>query len=177
MIESFLTDRLGAERPRDDHLGDLCRMHQDPRVMATLGGLRSEEETRQFHLRNLDHWERHGYGIWMFQDRADRRFAGRGGLRRILVEGAQEVELAYGFMPEFWGRGLATEMARAILALAIGRLGLDELVCLALPTNLASRRVMEKAGFLYRREVIHAGLPHALYRTRSSVSRGPDALR
>jgi RimJ/RimL family protein N-acetyltransferase len=170
MLDSFLTDRLIAERLREDHLGDLCRMHQDPRVMATLGGLRSEDETRQAHRRNLDHWDRHGFGLWVFRDRNDLRFAGRGGLRRVLVEGAGEVELAYGFMPEFWGRGLATEVARAILALASEHLGLDDVACFTLPTNLASRRVMEKAAFTFERDVIHAGLPHVLYRTRQSRS-------
>jgi RimJ/RimL family protein N-acetyltransferase len=169
MLDSFLTDRLIAERLQEDHLDDLCRMHQDPRVMATLGGLRSEDETRQAHRRNLEHWERHGYGLWAFRDRTDRRFAGRGGLRRVLVEGAEEVELAYAFIPEFWGRGLATEMARAILVLAFEHLGLNDVVCFTLPTNLASRRVMEKAGFTYERDVIHADLPHVLYRTKSSV--------
>jgi RimJ/RimL family protein N-acetyltransferase len=169
MIEWFHTDRLIAERLRDDHRGDLCRMHQDPRVMATLGGVRSEEETRQAHRGNLDHWDRHGFGLWVFRDRQDGRFAGRGGLRHILIESAHEVELAYAFLPEFWGRGLATEMARAILALAFGHLGREDLVCLALPTNQASRRVMEKAGFTFERDVIHADLPHVLYRTRTIV--------
>lgn len=45
LTETFRTDRLLAERLREEHLGEIRRMHQDPRVMATLGGLRSDEET------------------------------------------------------------------------------------------------------------------------------------
>src|SRR3954453_2097181 len=156
MLDTFLTDRLVAQRPHDDDLDDLCRMNRDPVVMATLAGIRSVDETRLAHRRNLEHWERYGFGIWIYRDRRDGRFAGRGGFRHVTVEGADEVELAYAYMPEFWGRGLATEMARATLALAFGRLGLAEIVAFTLPTNLASRRVMEKAGFAFDRDVNHA---------------------
>jgi RimJ/RimL family protein N-acetyltransferase len=163
-IETFRTDRLTAERLRVEHFDELHRMHQDPRVMATLGGLRSEEETRDFLRRNQEHWDRHGCGLWVFRDQADGRFAGRGGLRHVEVEGKPEVELAYALMAEFWGRGLATEMAKALLRLAFEQLGLTNVVSFTLPTNRASQRVMEKAGMRYERDIIHAGLPHVLYR-------------
>jgi [ribosomal protein S5]-alanine N-acetyltransferase len=169
MIETLRTDRLIGERMREVHLDDLCRMHRDDRVMATLGGLRSDDETRQALRRNLDHWDRYGYGIWVFRDRRDGGFAGRGGLRHVEVGGVPEVELAYAFMSEFWGRGLATEMARAVLGRAFDQWGLEDVVCFTLPTNLASRRVMEKAGFQYERDVIHADLPHVLYRSINSA--------
>ena len=45
LTETFRTERLLAERPREEHLGEIRRMHHDPRVMATLGGLRSDEQT------------------------------------------------------------------------------------------------------------------------------------
>lgn len=141
-------------------------MHRDPAVMTSLGGLRSDEETASYLRDNLDHWDRYGYGMWLFRDGTNRRFVGRAGVRNTHVGGNDEVELAYALMAEYWNRGLATEMAREILDLASERLGLTDIVCFTLPTNLASRRVMEKAGFTYEGEVIHAGLPHVLYRTR-----------
>ena len=49
-------------------------------------------------------------------------------------------------------------------AVAFDDLGLGEIVAFTLPTNIASRRVMEKSGFAYEREIVHAGLPHVLYR-------------
>jgi ribosomal-protein-alanine N-acetyltransferase len=165
-VETFRTNRLVAERMCAEDLDTLCRMNQDPRVMATLGGLRSAEQTRQFLSASLDHWDRHGYGLWMFRDSADRQFVGRGGLRRIEITGNLEVELAYALMAEYWGRGLATEMAQAIVDLGFRRLGLKEIVCFTLPTNRASQRVMEKVGFSYERDIVHAGLPHVFYRLR-----------
>ena len=171
MTETFHTDRLLAERLHTEHFDELCWMHRDPRVMATLGlngGVLSDEETQRFLRRHLDHWDCHGYGLWTFRDKTDGRFVGRAGLYNTHVGGNDEVELAYALMAEYWNRGLATEMAEAILSVAFERLGMTDLVCFTLTTNLASQRVMEKAGFEYEREVVHAGLPHVLYRITAS---------
>ena len=167
--ESFRTDRLVAERLRAEDLGDLRNMHGDPRVMATLGGVRSDSQTRRFLDQNLKHWARHGYGLWMFRDRSDGRFVGRGGLRHVHVGGRDEVELAYALMPEFWCRGLATEMARAILDVAVRQLGLTDIVCFTMTTNQASRRVMEKVGFAFERDIVYAECPHVLCRLAAST--------
>ena len=174
-IETFHADRLIAERLRADHVVELRRMHRDRRVMATLapagapnGGVLSDEETRRFLRRHLDHWDRYGYGLWVFRDKADGQFVGRAGLHSTSVDGKEEVELAYALMAEFWGKGLATEMAEAILRVAFERLHMANVVCFTLPSNRASQRVMEKAGFEYERDVTHAGLPHVLYRITSN---------
>jgi [ribosomal protein S5]-alanine N-acetyltransferase len=162
-------------RLRAEHSDALLQMHRDLRVMATLapagapnGGVLSDEETWRFLRRHLDHWDRRGYGLWAFRDKTDGRFVGRAGLYSTHVGGNDEVELAYALMAEYWNRGLATEMAEAILRVAFERLGMTDLVCFTLTTNRASQRVMEKARFEYEREVVHAGLPHVLYRITAS---------
>ena len=174
-IETFHTERLIAERLHAEHFVELRRMHRDPRVMATLapagapnGGVLSDEETRRFLRRHLDHWDRHGYGLWVFRDEADGQFVGRAGLHSTNAGGREEVEVAYALMSEYWGRGLATEMAEGILAVAFEHLHMTEVVCFTLTTNRASQRVMEKAGFEYERDVVHAGLPHVFYRLTAS---------
>jgi len=165
-IESFETRRLSAERLRMSHFDDVQRMHSDPTVMATLGGLRDETQTRGLLSANEEHWERHGYGLWAFRESGARVFAGRGGLRHLEIGGGSEIEVAYALLADFWNRGLATEMAVAIVRLAFEELQIDELVCFTLPSNHASRRVMQKAGFRYERDVVHAGLPHVLHRLK-----------
>jgi [ribosomal protein S5]-alanine N-acetyltransferase len=165
-ITVFRTDRLIAARLRVEDLHELCQMHKDPRVMATLGGLRSDEQTQHFLHDNLRRWDRHGYGLWMFRRQADGRFVGRGGLRHVHVGGHDEVELAYAVMAEFWGSGLATEMAKAIVTIAFEHLRMMDIVALTLPTNMASRSVMEKVGCTFERDIVHAGLPHVLYRIK-----------
>lgn len=163
-IETLYTARLVGDRLRAEDFGELCRMHQDPKVMATLNGVRSDAQTQQFLQNELDHWERYGYGLWMFRDKTDGQFVGRGGLRHAHFAGNAEVELAYALMFPFWGKGLATEMAEASLSVGFEQLSLADVVCLTLTTNRASQRVMQKVGFTYERHITHANLPHVFYR-------------
>lgn len=166
LIETFTTHRLFAERLQFQHLNELYRMHQDSQVMATLGGVRSDEETRLFIFNNLNHWQCYGFGLWVFRDKVNRRFVGRAGLRNTHVEGNEEVELAYALMAKFWSKGLATEMGEKILKIGFELLNLPEVVCFSLTTNQASQRVIEKLGFKYERDIIYAGLPHLFYRLK-----------
>ena len=71
--------------------------------------------------------------------------------RRIGKAGNQspEVEVAYHFAKEWWGRGLATEAATACLDYGFRELGLREIIAICFPEHVASRRVMEKAGMRY----------------------------
>ena len=165
------TRRLTAERLHEAHLAELCRMHGDGRVMATLGGLRSAAETRRFLQANLAHWKRHGFGLFVFRERASGAFVGRGGLRHVEIDGGKEIELAYAVMADFWRQGLASEMAAAILRVAGDTIGSSDIVAFTLTTNAASRRVMEKLGFRFERDIVHAGLPHVLYRIGRIVDR------
>jgi RimJ/RimL family protein N-acetyltransferase len=71
-------------------------------------------------------------------------------------------------VPEPWGEGLATELARASAEVAFGPLELEQIVAFATPDNVASRRVMEKAGFGYDRYIMHVGMRHVLSRLRRS---------
>ena len=142
-------------------------MHTDPTVMATLGGkLWSVDEIRAFLDRLIDRWDSHGYGVWAVRDKDGNRFLGRAGLRRKTIDGFTETELLYAYRPEAWNRGVATELARAVVGLSFSRLKVPTLVTFTPPTNTASRRVMEKSGFTYERDFIHAGMLHVLYRQR-----------
>jgi [ribosomal protein S5]-alanine N-acetyltransferase len=82
-------------------------------------------------------------------------------------------------MPVFWGRGLASEMAAALLRHGADRLGPRGIVAFTLTTNGASRRVMEKLGFRLERDITYAWLPHVLYRLGAPASSrsGPPPAR
>jgi ribosomal-protein-alanine N-acetyltransferase len=165
--ETFETARLRAERIEFEHEADLVAMEQDPRMFPTLWG-RPQPPTvadvRDGLDRQLAHWERHGFGVWLLRDRATDAMVGRGGLQHTDVTGTSEVEVAWAIVADRWNEGLATELAGAAVDVACAELGLAGLVAVTLPHNLASRRVMEKNNFTYERDVIHADLPHVLYR-------------
>ena len=113
---------------------------------------------------NLAHWEKHGFGLWMLRDRRRGTMIGRAVLRHLELDGVDEVETGYGFLPECWGRGLATEVAQACVAIGLDQVHLGTVVAITLPSNVASQRVMQKAGLRYEREVSHQGIVHLLFR-------------
>jgi Acetyltransferase (GNAT) domain len=127
-------------------------------------------------LRNVDakvmHWDRYGFGQWLLRERITGAMVGRGGLQLTFVAGCNEVEVGWAIIPERWGQGLATELAVAAVEVAFDDLGVGELVAFTLPDNIASRRVMEKAGFTYERAIVHFGLPHVLYRRTAGLPPG-----
>ncbi len=169
-IERVETDRLVLERLRIEHLGELSTLLRDPRVAATgwPGANPPSEHEVLLSIKDKErHWERHGFGMWLMRDRETGAMVGRGGLQwTTYVKDLDEVEAGWSVVPERWREGLATELALASIDVAFGHLELTDLVAFTLPDNLASRRVMEKAGFSYEREIMHVGLPHVLYRVR-----------
>jgi [ribosomal protein S5]-alanine N-acetyltransferase len=164
MLEAFSTPRLRAERLTAAHWPDLRRMDENEQFMALLGGVRDEAGMAAYLEMNVKHWANHGFGMWMLRDAASSAVIGRAILRHLDVEGVDEVEVGYGFMPEYWGRGLATEIANACIRIGFDRLGLPSMVAITTPPNLGSQRVMQKAGLVYERDILHAGVLHRLFR-------------
>ncbi|HET7418583.1 MAG TPA: GNAT family N-acetyltransferase [Solirubrobacterales bacterium] len=119
----------------------------------------------ELHAGDCAHWQDHGFGPWILIERESGAFAGRAGLAWTSVEGTAQVELPWSIEPHLQGHGLGTEAATAACEWA-DELNFEEVIALTLPTNLASRRVAEKAGFEQDGEVLHAGLPHVLWRRR-----------
>ena len=107
--------------------------------------------------------------MWLLRDRETGEPVGRGGLQYTFTAGLHDVEAGWAILPDRWGQGLATELAHACVQVAFEQLGLRQIVAFTLPDNIASRRVMEKAGFEYERDIVHAGMPHVLYRRRPPV--------
>lgn len=145
-------------------------MHEVPSVMASLGGVRSGDETRDFLATNLAHWDRWGYGLWILRDQAG-AFVGRAGLRHVALDGMDEVELAYALMPEFSGQGLGTEIGQALLGLGLRHFQLTRIIALTLTTNRASERIMVKLGMEFERTIDYAGKPHVLYSVAPTSAR------
>jgi RimJ/RimL family protein N-acetyltransferase len=166
-LDTFTTERLVARRVQPEHFAEMFRLHQDPRVMATLGGkLFDENLTKAIVERALTHWDQHQFGVWMWYDRRNGDFVGRGGIRHAEIEGQAEIELLYALIPDYWRQGVATELALASIDIGFHQLGFDNIAAWTLPTNLGSQGVMKKAGLQYERDVVWADLPHVLFRRR-----------
>jgi len=81
--------------------------------------------------------------------------AGWGGLQHF--NDGDEIEVGYAFAPEYWRRGLATELASAWLRFGFTELGLTRIIAVADIANAGSRRVMEKIGMRYEKDIEHYG--------------------
>jgi RimJ/RimL family protein N-acetyltransferase len=164
--DAFATARLYAERLTESHWVELHRMHQDPVAMAHIGGVRDAAWTSAYLTRNLEHWERHGFGLWILRESPACAAAGRAILRHLKVDDIDEVEVGYGFYEPYWGRGLATEITEACLRFGFDVLRLSTLVAVTSPDNLASQHVLRKCGLVFDRVVTMEGAPQWLFRTR-----------
>jgi ribosomal-protein-alanine N-acetyltransferase len=158
--------RLRAYRLQPEHFALLLAMHQDAVTMATLGGVRSEQQTRDYMRRFLAHWDQNGFGMWVLYDR-EQQFVGRAALRRMELGGQMEVEVGCALLARFWRQGLGSEIVSALVEMVFMRLSLPNLVGFALPDNRASISILEKLGFVYEKDVEYAGRRHLLYRLRS----------
>jgi ribosomal-protein-alanine N-acetyltransferase len=151
------TERLRGERVGPRHIDAFSALLGDPRVGATLGGVRDRAAVEAL-------IERDGHLPRAWFDRATGAFVARGGLGSTLVEGEPVIELGWAVVPERWGQGLATELGAAAVGEA-AELGIPELVAFTHVDNVGSRRVMEKLGMTYDRTfVLGAYGPHLLYR-------------
>ncbi len=162
------TDRLILRRQVLDDLDHLFALYSDPQVSKYIPDApRTYEDARE----ELE-WFMHGHpkhpelGLWAIVHVESGQFIGRGGLLPWTIDGRPEVEVAYAIAQRYWGQGLATEAARAIVRYAFEQLNLSRLICLIDPANHASRRVAEKIGMTLEAKVggINGdGIPTLIY--------------
>jgi RimJ/RimL family protein N-acetyltransferase len=168
-LTTLETDRLIGEPIGPAHQDELCALLGDPRVGATLGGVATPARVAALISAHAEQWERHGFGLMLWREKATGAPIARGGIQHTHVGGRDEVEVGWAVMPDRWGEGFATELGAASVRAGFERLGLREIVAFTMPTNRSSRRVIEKLGFEYEREIEHAGLPHVLYRLTTAI--------
>ncbi len=115
--------------------------------MRNMGrGPMSRREAAEGLARYERHWDDHGFGLLAAEDRETRELVGRTGVAYHRAW-PDDPEVGWGFDPDWWGRGLATEAGAACVRWAFERLRFSRVVSICLPENAASRRVMEKLGF------------------------------
>ena len=149
------TSRLLLRRWREDDLDAYARICADPEAMRYMGGgplTRAETERRVEKIARS--WEERGFGLWAVEHKETGAFIGRIGLQfhEDWPEGEHRVEVSWLIERSHWGKGLATEGAKASVRYGFEKLELERIISIALPQNVASRRVMEKTGLTLRGE-------------------------
>ena len=140
-------------RPTD--LDDLWKIFTDPKVMASFGGdILNREQMECWLLRNLEHQDHHGFGLFAVILKSEHLLIGDCGLELMDMEGEEVAELGYDYRSDYWNRGYATEAAAAVRDYAFQELHLPRLISLIRIGNEASRRVSEKIGMHLAEEII-----------------------
>ncbi|WP_397451778.1 GNAT family N-acetyltransferase [Pseudomonas sp. NA-150] len=142
------TERLLIRELTAQDVSALAAILGDAQVMRhSVGGVLSAKATREFIAGCVFSYQANDFGPWAVIEKSSSTFIGFCGLNAELVEGAEEVEIGYRFARPFWGRGFATEAARATRDYAFGVIGIDSLIAIVEPENIASVNVIEKLGF------------------------------
>jgi RimJ/RimL family protein N-acetyltransferase len=173
--QELRTERLHLRRWRPADRAPFAALNADPRVMEYFPAPLSPEDSDAQVARIEAHFDRHGFGLWAVEIAGVAPFAGFIGLAvpRFEAHFTPCIEIGWRLAATHWGRGFATEGARAALVFGFATLGLAEIVSFTVPANLRSRRVMEKLGMTHQPgdDFAHPLLPeghwlsrHVLYR-------------
>jgi ribosomal-protein-alanine N-acetyltransferase len=144
--QTIETPRLLLREWRDEDLEPFSHMNADERVCEFLGKTFTPEETRAMVERNRADFQEQGFALWALEVKGGAAFIGytRLGIPSFQAHFTSCVEIGWRLSFEHWGKGYATEAAKAVLNHAFTRLGIDEIVAFTVPKNGRSRAVMEK---------------------------------
>lgn len=175
-MPSIETDRLLLRMIRADDLDHLAALFADPDVVKYVGD--GKPAGRDEAVRALEsiikHWETHGFGRWAVVDKITGEFIGFGGLRSLF--GTPEV--VYHLAKAHWGKGYATEMARAVLRFGFEVRGYDRIVAITKPQNAASLHVMDKLGLRFEKHARYYELDVVQYEiNREEFTAGEGAFK
>jgi [ribosomal protein S5]-alanine N-acetyltransferase len=158
------TRRLKLQTMEESDKYELLKTFSDPKVAAVFSvspfGI---DEMQKWVQRNIDHQNRHGYGLFSVILKSTGHIIGDCGLENKRLDGAEVVELGYDMQSNYWNKGYATEAAIGVRDFAFNRLALQKLVSLIQVGNYASKRVAEKVGMQLSKQIIHDGRQYWLY--------------
>jgi len=150
-LPEIRTSRLWLRPWREEDREAFAALNADPVVMEHFPAVLSRAESDALAERIEAHFAEHGFGLWAVEVPGSVPFAGFIGLSipSFQAHFTPCVEVGGRLRRDSWGKGYATEGARAALRFGFERLGLEEIVGFTVPANLRSRRIMERIGMQY----------------------------
>jgi ribosomal-protein-alanine N-acetyltransferase len=129
-------------------LDDLFLLYGDPKVMTTRKiGVQNKDQTAAQLQEFLSLWQERGFGLYAVFEKDKGTLIGECGFRPYAPDHPDLIEISYGLRPQFWGGGIATEIATAMISAGFDGFSTDILIAHAQTQNAASLRVLNKLGF------------------------------
>jgi RimJ/RimL family protein N-acetyltransferase len=141
------TERFVLRRMVEADAPLLAEMNMDPEVMRYIRPPDTDVDEAIERARSMIARQRGNYGLWAIIEKSNGEFLGWVALKDL--DGNPEIEVGYGLRKEAWGRGVATEIARELVRYGFEDLGLERIVGVTRPLNMASRNVLTKLGMTY----------------------------
>jgi ribosomal-protein-alanine N-acetyltransferase len=152
ILPELQTARLTLRRLDFDDAPFIVRLLNEPSFIENIGdrNVRSIEDAHRY-LRDgpIAMYEKYGFGLWLVERNSDGAAVGMCGLLRR--DNLPDVDIGYAFLPEHWGCGYAFETAEATMRHAAEKFGLERVIGVVSPGNVASIRLLEKLGMRYER--------------------------
>lgn len=153
MIIFLETKRLILKLHELADFDNLLALRSDPDVMKYIGDgfTHKEEQVKRFLNITISYQEKHGIGFCSVFEKESGNFIGQAGLFHLGYSDEQpEIEIAYRLHKAYWGKGYATELAKALIRWGFDHLSVDKLIAAVDPNNVASQKVLKKAGLDFR---------------------------
>ena len=146
-----------------DDLDKLIELRSDSEVNKYLGGtrLQNPEAIAKRLQVYIDCYDKFGFGVTAMIWKETGEIIGWSGL--MPLENSGEIEVGYGMIKEFWGKGIGLETALGWLDYGFNQAGLERIVAVAEPENVGSWRIMEKCGMRYEKTEVHYGIECLFY--------------
>lgn len=165
------TERMLLREFTNDDLDEMTEVLGDPEVMRfSLNGPYSREKTFEFLERTITRYKEGGMGLLAVVHKTDERVIGYCGILFQEIDGEDLPEIGYRLNRQYWGRGLATEAAKAVQNYGFSHLGFSKMISIIEAENLASIRVAEKNGLVFEKDSLFKDrIPVRIY----SIGRTP----
>lgn len=141
------TENLILRRPEKEDFERFFEINKDPQTnLYNPGGPMTFAKAENTFKRMMDHWEQYNFGSWTIIAKENRDIIGFGGLSYKMYGEEEKLNLGYRFAVEAWGKGYATEFTKKAISLGFNNIGKEEIFGIVRPDNIASVKVLEKAG-------------------------------
>jgi GrpB-like predicted nucleotidyltransferase (UPF0157 family)/GNAT superfamily N-acetyltransferase len=150
------TERLILKTSELSDLDNLLALGTDPEVMKYIGDgtIQTEEKVKRSLSIAIPYQEKYGMGFCSVFEKDSGNFVGQAGLVHLGIDDSHhEIEIAYRLHKNFWGKGYGTELVRALIRWGFEHLSVYKLIAVAAPENIASQKVLKKAGLDFTGEI------------------------
>ncbi|KTC79734.1 GNAT family N-acetyltransferase [Legionella cherrii] len=151
MTPFLTTTRLIICEPSLNDFDNLYRLQSNFQVMRFIGhGERDKNEVMVGLEKAIHHFQKHQFSLGSVYTKDSHEFIGRAGLIYFNYDDHQsEVEVAYALLPQYWGKGYATEITTSLIQFVFRKLNMQKLIAVVHPENASSQNVLIKCGMSY----------------------------